>query len=189
MSDADVNMKVFRWRDLAEKWGRQTGCPPALILAVIEQESGGDPGAVRPEPEYLAKYTDRCREIAKAAGIAPEQVASSWGLMQLMMPLAWGYMGPDARKDPVGALLDADQNVRFGAAHLGILIRKELAKENTVLHLLLGMPRTVDAAIVRIAAGRYNGAGSGSAYARNVCALWRKYEAQLKEAEADGGSD
>lgn len=184
-----VNHKVFRWRSLADRWGRQTECPPALILAVIEQESGGDPGAVRFEPEYLARYGDRCREIAKAAGVAPEAVATSYGLMQLMMPLAWGYMGPDARKDPVGALLAADQNIRFGAAHLGILIRKELAKENTALHLLLGMPRTLDAAIVRIAAGRYNGAGSGSAYARNVCALWRRYEEQLKEAEADGRSD
>ena len=183
---SDVNTKVFRWKYLAEKWGRQTGCPPALILAVIEQESGGAPAATRFEPNYLTKYESRCREISKAAGIAPEAAATSYGLMQLMMPLAWGYMGPDARKDPVGALLDADQNVRFGAAHLGVLIRKELAKENTVLHLLLGMPRTVDAAIVRIAAGRYNGAGSGSAYARNVCALWRKYEALLKEADGNG---
>ena len=33
---------VARWRRLAEYWGRQTECPAALILAVIEQESGGD---------------------------------------------------------------------------------------------------------------------------------------------------
>lgn len=181
-----VNDKVFRWKSLADRWGRQTECPPALILAVIEQESGGDPGAVRFEPDYLARYGDRCREIAKAAGVTPEAVATSYGLMQLMMPLAWGYMGPDARKDPIGALLDPDQNIRFGSAHLGILIRKELARSNDALRLMQGSPRGIDGAVVRIAAGRYNGAGSGSAYARNVCALCRRYEEQLKEADGNG---
>ncbi|KEJ93324.1 hypothetical protein EH55_08450 [Synergistes jonesii] len=182
MSVWKPNMKVFRWRELAEKWGRQTGCPPALILAVIEQESGGGPEATRHEPEYMERYEARCREIAHACGLSLEDVATSYGLMQLMLPLAWGYMGTAARKDPVAALLDPDQNVRFGAAHLGVLLRKELARHNDAVRLALGAGGGIDAAIVRAAAGRFNGAGSGSAYARNVCALWRLYEGRLKEA-------
>lgn len=182
MSVWKPNEKVFRWRKLAEKWGRQTGCPPALVLAVIEQESGGDPGATRHEPEYMKRYEARCREIARVCGLSLEDVATSYGLMQLMLPLAWGYMGTAARKDPVAALLDPDQNVRFGAAHLGVLLRKELSKHNDTVSLALGAGRGIDAAIVRAAAGRFNGAGSGSAYARNVCALWRRYEGCLKEA-------
>lgn len=182
MSVWKPNEKVFRWRKLAEKWGRQTGCPPALILAVIEQESGGDPGATRHEPEYLKRYGARCREIARVCGLSLEDVATSYGLMQLMLPLAWGYMGPAARKEPIAALLDPDQNVRFGAAHLGVLLRKGLSKHNDVVSLALGAGGGIDAAIVRAAAGRFNGAGSGSAYARNVCALWRRYAEYLKEA-------
>ena len=182
MSVWKPNEKVFRWRELAERWGRRTGCPPALVLAVIEQESGGDPGATRHEPEYMKRYEARCREIARTCGLSIEDVATSYGLMQLMMPLAWGYMGPDARKSPVSALLDPDQNVRFGAAHLGVLLRKELSKHNDTVSLALGAGRGIDAAIVRAAAGRFNGAGSGGAYARNVCALWRRYAEYLKEA-------
>lgn len=181
MSVWKPNMKVFRWRRLAEYWGRLTECPAALILAVIEQESGGDKYAVRCEPEYMKRYEARCRDIARVCGLSLEDVATSYGLMQLMMPLAWGYMGPDARKDPIGALLNPNQNVRFGAAHLGVLLKKELSKRNDAISLALGREREIDAAVVRAAAGRYNGGGNGSAYARNVCALWRLYETYLKE--------
>lgn len=39
----------------------------------------------------------------------------------------------------------------------------------------------IDAAVIRAVAGAYNGAKSESVYARNVCALWRKYEQWLRE--------
>lgn len=176
--------KVIRWRTLAEKWSRQSGCPEALILATIQQESGGDPNAVRYEPEYEERYKARCEEIARACCLPVEKVATSYGLMQLMLPLAWGYMGPAQKKDGSGgvkSLLDPELNIRFGAAHLGVLIRKELSKHNDAMSLALGKRQEIDAAIVRAAAGRFNGGGSGSAYARNVCALWQRYEAWLQE--------
>ena len=72
----------------------------------------------------------------------PGVVATGYGLMQLMLPLAWGYMGPDVRRgDMVAALLDPEQNIRFGAAHLGVLIRKELTKHNDAVSLALGLQR------------------------------------------------
>ena len=43
------NEKVSRWLVSARKWGRLTDLPPALILAVIQQESGGNPLASRHE--------------------------------------------------------------------------------------------------------------------------------------------
>ena len=83
---------------------------------------------MRYEPEYEKRYKARCEEIATEAGITVSQVASSYGLMQLMLPLAWGYMGDEQRRDDVTALLlYPSQNVRFGSAHLGVLLRKELA--------------------------------------------------------------
>lgn len=38
--------QVERWRDLVAPMARQAGLEPALVLAVIQQESGGDPNAV-----------------------------------------------------------------------------------------------------------------------------------------------
>lgn len=177
--------KMVRWLAPAQRWSRQTGCPPELILATIQQESGGDPAATRHEPEYEQRYKARCEEIARACRLSIKDVATSYGLMQLMLPLAWGYIGPDVRRgDVVAVLLDPEQNIRLGAAHLGVLIRKELARHNDAVSLALGLQKEIDAAVVRVVAGRYNGGGSGSAYARNVCALWQRYERYLKEAGA-----
>ena len=184
MNDWKPNEKVTQWRKLAEYWGRQTECPAALILAVIEQESGGDKDAVRYEPEYEKRYKARCEEIATEAGITVSQVASSYGLMQLMLPLAWGYMSKEQRDgNVVATLCDPAQNVRFGAAHLAVLLRKELAKHNDAVSLALGLRKEIDGGIIRAVAGRYNGAGSSSAYAKSVCSLWRKYGEWLKETE------
>ena len=184
MNDWKPNEKVTQWRRLAEYWGRQTECPAALILAVIEQESGGDKDAVRYEPEYEKRYKARCEEISDVADIAVPCVASSYGLMQLMLPLAWGYMSKEQRDGNVVAILcDPAQNVRFGAAHLGVLLRKELAKHNDVVSLALGLRKEIDGGIIRAVAGKYNGAGSSSVYAKSVCSLWRKYCEWLKETE------
>ena len=184
MTEWVPNEKVIRWRTPAEKWSRQTGCPAALILAVIQQESGGYPTATRYESEYEERYRARCEEIARACCLSTKDVATSYGLMQLMLPLAWGYMGPAQKKDGSGgvkSLLDPELNIRFGAAHLGVLLKKELAWHNDAASLALGEERKIDAAIVRSVAGRFNGGGSGSAYARNVCALWQRYEAWMRE--------
>lgn len=167
------NDKIARWRTLADKWSRQTGCPAALILATIQQESGGAPEATRYEPEYERSYCGKGSKgalIAAKCGITTKQVATSYGLMQLMLPLAWGYMS-EADKGPgvIAALLDPDKNIRYGAAHLGALLKKH--RRGAV----------IDAAVIRAVAGAYNGAKSESVYARNVCALWRKYEQWLRE--------
>ena len=184
MNDWKPTEKVAQWRKLAEYWGRQTECPAALILAVIEQESGGDKDAVRYEPEYERRYKTRCEEISGEAGIAVPCVASSYGLMQLMLPLAWGYMSKEQRDgNAVAILCDPAQNIRFGAAHLSVLLRKELARHNDAVSLALGVRKEIDGGIISAVAGRYNGAGSSSAYAKNVCSLWKKYGEWLKETE------
>ncbi len=184
MNEWKPKESVARWRRLAEYWGRQTECPPGLILAVIEQESGGDKDAVRYEPEYEKKYMARCAEIAEASGITVSQAASSYGLMQPMLPLAWGYMSKEQRcGDVIAVMCDPAQNVRFGAAHLGALLSKELAKRSDAVNLAHGIRKEIDGAVIRAVAGRYNGAGSSSAYAQNVCSMWKRYGGWLKETE------
>ena len=156
--------KVMQWLAPAKRWAKQTGVPAALILAVIQQESGGDPKAVRYEAGYEQRYSNRCNEIARSAHLETSEVATSYGLMQLMLPLAWGYLSAADKLSPIQALYDPDKNIRYGAAHLAALIKG----------------RPITAAVIRDVAGKYNGAGSDSAYARNVCALWRKYEEAIK---------
>ena len=153
--------KVKQWLSLAEKWSRQTGVPVALILATIEQESGGNPKATRYEPEYLDRYVRGNKKnemIAETCKLDYMQIATSYGLMQLMFPLAYGY-GARSLED----VLDPDHNIRYGAAHLGTLIKN------------CRFPST-EMICIRTVAGAYNGAGSGSGYARNIEALYLQYE-------------
>ena len=157
--------KMARWKTLAQKWSRPTKCPAALILATIQQESGGQPGVSKYEPGYEREHLARCKEISRATGLATKDIATSYGLMQLMVPTAWGYLSAvDKGAGVITALLDPDKNIRYGAAHLAALIKG----------------RPITPAVIRDVAGKFNGAGSDSAYARNVCALWRKYEEAIK---------
>ena len=161
---------VAKWRNLAEQWSRQTKVPAAFLLAIIQQESGGNAAATRYEPDYEQRYTTRCREIARVSSLSLKSVAASYGLMQLMLPLAWGYLSSIDKEKPVEALLDPDKNIRYGAAHLSALRTK------------CPLPGVGwDGAVVRWVAGRYNGAGSDSGYARNVAALYTRFSELLKK--------
>jgi soluble lytic murein transglycosylase-like protein len=161
-----ISNKVLQWQHVVEMWARLTGVPTWLLYATIQQESGGNANATRFEPKYLKTYgnTTKFLQIQKKTLLKPEEIATSYGLMQLMLPLAWGYMSASDKPDPIAALCDPDKNIRYGAAHLAALIKG----------------RPITPAVIRDVAGKYNGAGSDSAYARNVCALWRKYEEAIQ---------
>ena len=155
---------VTRWLPLAVKWGKQTDLPPAFILAVIQQESGGNPIATRYEPNYLSLYgkTSKFSGIVEQASLDPQEVATSYGLMQLMIPTAWGYLSAyHKNSNVVEVLLDPDFNVRYGASHLASLFKKHGS--------------------IKGAAGAYNAAGTDSRYARNVEALYWKYDKWINE--------
>ena len=89
-----VSQKVLQWRSLAIHWAERTSVPEAFILAIIQMESGGNPKAKRYEPEYQRKYfaSAKFEEIQRVARISPQEVATSYGLMQLMPMTAWGYL-------------------------------------------------------------------------------------------------
>ena len=164
---------VIEHRELASKWGRQTHVPAALILAVIQQESGGRAAAVRAEAGYLKQYgaTPKFVQIVKATRLMPEQVAASYGLMQLMLPLAWGYMSEgDKGSNAIVALLDPEKNVRYGSAHSAVLLKQ----------VCNCMKRNIDEDVVRAVAARYNGCNLYDDYADNVVALWRRYDKWLR---------
>lgn len=158
---------VLRWEKIAAKWAKQTGLETAAILAVIQQESGGNANAKRRELSYMSRYgsTKKFRDIQITAKLTAIEVASSYGLMQLMLPTAWGYMSASDLIDPVTALLTPDKNIRYGAAHLAALLKK-------------------NGGDYRKAFADYNGGGAAAeTYAANVEALRKEYAAALKKRD------
>lgn len=161
-----VSEKVLMWKDLAEKWGKQTGVPKELILAVIQMESGGNPKAKRYEPEYQRKYfaSAKFEEIQRVARISPQEVATSYGLMQLMPMTAWGYLSTvDKSPSLITALLDPSKNIRYASAHIATLAKKNRGN-------------------LQYAARDYNGTGQkAESYGLKAITLYEEYARYLQE--------
>ncbi len=87
------------FRSEVERWAAPAGVPPYLLLALMREESGLDPGVVSP--------------------------AGAVGLTQLMLPTAQGV----AKKLRMGRIRQADLmkpsiSIRIGASYFGGLLRK-----------------------------------------------------------------
>lgn len=166
---AEVKEKVIAWRGLVEKWCNKgiVPVPPALVLAIIHLESAGNPNAVRKEPKYLQAYgnTKKIRDIVKATGLAAEDIAASYGLMQLMVPTAWGYLSAAHKgADVINVLCDPQQGIRYGIAHLSTKYKQRNGN-------------------IRLAARDYNGTGvMAEAYGRNALELYLKYQKYIEGA-------
>lgn len=164
---SELKDKVKRWYPNVLRWCNQgtVPVPPALILAIIQMESAGNSVAIRREPKYLQMYgkTKKFQEIIKVTGLSPDDIATSYGLMQLMVMTAWGYLS-QFHKGPnvICFLLDPNQNIRYGTAHLATKLAKN--KGN-----------------IRLAARDYNGTGAmAEAYGRNAQQLYLLYDEWIK---------
>ena len=159
-------VRVERYAPLIDKWCTQLGVSQALVKAVIQWESGGNPGATRFEPLYyqnLIEPKPYWQEMMAQKGWTKEDVASSYGLMQLMFPTAQSLGCANPKQ-----LFDADQNIRFGVAYLAGLKRRYGGNEELML-------------------AHYNGGSKGAAmlvagkttrattYAKKVHALAERY--------------
>lgn len=157
---------ILKWKGQAEHWSRQTGVPAALLLAFIDQESDGRENVpARYEPRYEAQYVKgnpKNQKIIKQCRITSRECASSYGVLQVMFPLAYGYGARSTR--------DAhDSSLRYGAAHIGSLATK-LYREGE---------RYYGEEHVKRIAGGYNGAGAESQYALDVWKLYEKYKKEV----------
>ena len=163
---------VLQWQSYAEHWSRQTGIPTALGLAVIDQESDGRASVSRTEAQYLKELltttegSAKIKKIQKDTGLSEKEIVTSYGLMQPLFTLAYGY-GARSKED----LYDPNKNIRYCMAHLSVLAKK---------HLKQGEKKFSDSHIKRIAA-RYNGCGEEDSYARDVLVLYRKYTSYLSK--------
>lgn len=99
---------------------RQTDVKKELLLAVIMQESTGNPFAFRFEPKFFDKYL-KGKELEKLGGHVPTLCSKitelaargfSWGLMQIMGQTAREF-GFDM--EFLSALLEPKHNIELGA--------------------------------------------------------------------------
>ncbi len=116
----------------------KTGINPQLLAALIHQESGGNPYAVRYEPAFLKKYLET-KTKKTIGGYVPircswqtevQMRATSFGLVQIMGQVARerGFQG-----EFLTELLDPAVNVKLGSEFLQMLLHKHDTTEKALL--------------------------------------------------------
>ncbi len=142
---------------LAKKWAIKYGLDPFLVCAVIEQESGWNPWAMRFEPAFLQAYVKpldpmkpTTREIA---------MSCSFGLLQTMglVAVEFGWHGSFLTE-----LCDPDIGVDYGCRKLQKCFAQHGSNEAALLS--------------------YNGGGNSS-YPSQVLARVSHYEASTEGAD------
>ena len=81
MANLPVDAKLVA---LAQRAAEAEGLEPALVCAVVEQESGWNPWAMRYEPAFFAKYVAPLYTNNKVGATEAYARGISWGLMQVM---------------------------------------------------------------------------------------------------------
>jgi soluble lytic murein transglycosylase-like protein len=95
----------------ARKAAAAQSLDPALVCAVVEQESGWNPWAIRYEPLFFAKYVAGLYTNNKVSASEAYARGFSWGLMQVM-----GQVAREAGFDSLylSALCDPEQGLAVG---------------------------------------------------------------------------
>jgi soluble lytic murein transglycosylase-like protein len=96
---------------LARKAAIAQSLDPALVCAVVEQESGWNPWAIRYEPQFFSKYVASLYTNNKISASEAYARGFSWGLMQVM-----GQVAREAGFDALflSALCDPEQGLAIG---------------------------------------------------------------------------
>lgn len=100
---------------LARMRATQYSLDPALVCAVIEQESAWNPWALRYEPAFFKKYVAPLYVNQKISATEAYARAFSFGLMQVMGQVARerGFAG-----EFLSELCNPEVGLEFGCAHL-----------------------------------------------------------------------
>ena len=103
---------------LARRIAQQHNLDPALVCAVIEQESAWNPWAIRYEPAFFTRYVAPLYTNNKVSASEAYSRGFSWGLMQVMGQVARenGFDVPF-----LSALCDPEQGIAVGCR---VLARK-----------------------------------------------------------------
>jgi soluble lytic murein transglycosylase-like protein len=97
--------------ELARQIASEHGLAPALVCAVVEQESAWNPWAVRYEPSFLSRYIAPLYTAGKLSPTEAYMRAMSWGLMQVMGQVAreFGF-----KEVSLSELCDPATGIEFG---------------------------------------------------------------------------
>src|SRR5712664_4319534 len=127
MSDA-VHPEII---ELARRNTAAHGLEPALVCAVIEQESAWNPWDVRYEPGFLSRYVAPLYTAGKMSATEAYTRAMSWGLMQVMGQVAreFGF-----KETSLSELCDPATGIEFGCRILAA--RMARAKDDVPAALL-----------------------------------------------------
>ena len=141
---------------------------PTLLMALVLQESGGNPLARRHERDYQRKYvTGNPRwDKARALGWTDEALATSWGLTQVLGTTAWD-LGWHYPPDAAGGITDPAANLKLGAHYL----RDQIKRWGNVYEALLAYNGGAGAVYAYRAGNCYN-----CGYADNVLAIKKRIE-------------
>ena len=102
-------MGSFRYRAEVEVMADAHGLTPNLVQAVCLVESGGRTSAYRYEPAFWDRYL---KDTPEWDGANPERVSASYGLMQVMFPVAVEMGMP--RTDPPESLFVPVVGLEYG---------------------------------------------------------------------------
>lgn len=116
--------------DLARNTANSEALDPALVCAVIEQESAWSPWAMRYEPLFFAKYVAPLYTNNKIGATEAYARGFSWGLMQVMGQTARELGLTTAH---LSALCDPVINLTVGCK----LLKKKLESAKGELHKAL----------------------------------------------------
>ena len=105
---------------LAAEIAAAHGLEPALVCAVIEQESAWNPWAMRYEPAFMAKYVAPLYTNNKISATEAYARGFSWGLMQVMGQVA---RESGFAEDFLSALCDPRQGTAVGC----LVLQRRLA--------------------------------------------------------------
>ena len=105
----------FHWSEI-EKQAKAQQLDPLLIGAIVLTESSGNTDAFRHEPNFYNRYI---KPYKLYAGWNPRRISSSYGLMQLMAPVAHERGYPKDR--PVEYLFVPEVGLEWGCKHLRYL--------------------------------------------------------------------
>ncbi len=107
---------------LAKSIATKFSLDPALVCAVVEQESGWNPWAIRYEPAFFSKYVSPLYTNNQISASEAYARGISWGLMQVM-----GQVAREAGFDALflSALCDPEQGISMGCKVLAKKFEKE----------------------------------------------------------------
>src|SRR5271166_3320386 len=135
---------------LAQRAAEAEGLDTALVCAVVEQESGWNPWAMRYEPHFFAKYVAPLYTNNKVGATEAYARGFSWGLMQVM--------GQTAREMGLNSLhLSMLCDPAVGLSTGCKILRKKLETAGGNLHKALlawnggGNPDYADEVVARVA--------------------------------------